>query len=368
MKHVVMLAIMGLFITFAGQQSAYAIQAVSEEVPVKSLYKVETLQRVADNVIIMFDSSGSMGEKYGNTNVTKLEVAKNILGKRADLMPDTMGGLNIGLYSYTPSGETSASSVYYEMQPFDRAKFKQAIGTLPEKASGPTLLVNGLRKVDSMLKDLQGRTVVFLFTDGTHSDDGATTSPFELAQNIVKKHDVSFQIVSTTDIPKQIEMMKKVSTLGTSSKVHSFRSLVNRPEVYSAAVFAVEEFYIEAAEKRNTVIGFKLDHLLFETGQATIQSGLSDELRIVGEILQQNPGSYIVLGGHTDNTGSEAFNLQLSRNRVAAVADYLSTQYEISPGRMELYWYGESIPFEDNNTPQGRKNNRRVVGYIAGIN
>jgi hypothetical protein len=281
MKHVVMLAIMGLFITFAGQQSAYAIQAVSEEVPVKSLYKVETLQRVADNVIIMFDSSGSMGEKYGNTNVTKLEVAKNILGKRADLMPDTMGGLNIGLYSYTPSGETSASSVYYEMQPFDRAKFKQAIGT-------PTLLVNGLRKVDSMLKDLQGRTVVFLFTDGTHSDDGATTSPFELAQNIVKKHDVSFQIVSTTDIPKQIEMMKKVSTLGTSSKVHSFRSLVNRPEVYSAAVFASTTCFSKQAKRQFKVASVMNSGLWEKSFSKTREAILFSEDTLTTQVLKHS--------------------------------------------------------------------------------
>ena len=91
-------------------------------------------------------------------------------------------------------------------------------------------------------------------------------------------------------------------------------------------------------------------------------------MNTVGEILQQNPNSYIVLAGHTDNKGPEEYNLGLSHQRVAVVGAYLAEKFQIDLSRIEMFWYGEAAPVASNDTAEGRQQNRRVVGFIAGVN
>jgi outer membrane protein OmpA-like peptidoglycan-associated protein len=66
------------------------------------------------------------------------------------------------------------------------------------------------------------------------------------------------------------------------------------------------------------------------------------------------------VGGHTDNVGGDAFNLDLSKKRSAAVKDALVSQYKIAPERLIAAGYGASSPVETNATMEGRARNRRV--------
>lgn len=66
-----------------------------------------------------------------------------------------------------------------------------------------------------------------------------------------------------------------------------------------------------------------------------------------------------VIAGHSDATGNEAWNLQISRARAQAVADHL-VQKGISPNRLLVEGFGSSSPIADNDTVQGREKNRRI--------
>ena len=345
-----------------------AVEAVVATTVVKKIDKIETLTRVADNVIILFDSSGSMGEPFGDSGMSKLDAAKTILKRRADLLPDSYPELKVGLYSYTPSNKEDPRTVFYKLQPFKKAEFQKAVDELPKEASGPTLMVAAMRKLGSFLDGLSGNTVVFLFTDGTHSDEGATDSPLTLARKIASKHDVDFQVISTTDEEVKVKLMEAVASINEASRVHSFEDMIERPEVFSGSVFALEETFIVTAETREEVVGFKLDRIKFGFDDAEINVEFGAELDTVGEILQSNPLSYIVLAGHTDNVGTEEYNLALSHKRVEAVARYLVKKFNIDPSRISTFWYGSAAPVAPNDTEAGRQKNRRVVGFIAGVN
>ena len=67
----------------------------------------------------------------------------------------------------------------------------------------------------------------------------------------------------------------------------------------------------------------------------------------------------LVIAGHSDATGNEAWNLKLSRARAQAVADHLA-QKGISPNRLLVAGFGSSLPIADNDTVQGREQNRRI--------
>lgn len=76
--------------------------------------------------------------------------------------------------------------------------------------------------------------------------------------------------------------------------------------------------------------------------------------------LQQNPRLRATLTGHTDDRGSEKNNLKVGQRRADKVADYLVKEHQIDAGRIESKSAGESQPASDNETAEGRKENRRV--------
>jgi OOP family OmpA-OmpF porin len=67
-----------------------------------------------------------------------------------------------------------------------------------------------------------------------------------------------------------------------------------------------------------------------------------------------------VLSGFTDNRGSAAYNIRLSERRAESVRNYLKTHFNISPDRLQTYWYGYADPVAPNDTEAGRRLNRRV--------
>ncbi len=103
----------------------------------------------------------------------------------------------------------------------------------------------------------------------------------------------------------------------------------------------------------------RLENVFFETDSYTLKSESKVELDEVVEFLNNNPDVRIMLEGHTDNVGTEAYNLELSENRARAVYNYLKEQ-GINEERLEFKGYGFSKPVESNETREGRARNRRT--------
>ncbi|MBW2503411.1 MAG: OmpA family protein [Deltaproteobacteria bacterium] len=379
-----LMVMLGSFLFTLSVAQTMALEEVVTTETVAKVYTVEKYEQIADNVVILFDTSTSMNDPYRDTGMTKLQAAKKLLEQRAAAFPDAFPSLKVGLYSYTPGGlNFKGYDVFYKMQAFDRVAFLEAVSKLPDEGKGPTLIQNALSRLDELLAKLSGHTVVFLFTDGSYTemmagDDAPTDSgidkddsankPVNMAKALAQKYDVNFQVISTTDVATNLEIMKRVASVNASSRVIPIELLLDRPEVYTGAVFAIEEDYIIDAETREKVVGFKLDHILFGFDKADIEMEFTDELDAVGKILKDNPDSYIVLAGFTDSQGPEEYNLGLSRQRVEAVGAYLAEQFQIDADRIALFWYGEAAPVASNDTEEGRQQNRRVLGFVAGLN
>jgi outer membrane protein OmpA-like peptidoglycan-associated protein len=110
-------------------------------------------------------------------------------------------------------------------------------------------------------------------------------------------------------------------------------------------------------------VTFKSD-LLFDVNSATIKPGAYDELQRVAKVLNDYPQTTMQIAGHTDSTGTEQYNLQLSQRRAEAVKTML-TSYGVSPTRMTTVGYGISRPIATNATEAGRQMNRRVTITIV---
>ena len=99
--------------------------------------------------------------------------------------------------------------------------------------------------------------------------------------------------------------------------------------------------------------------VLFASGSAAIQPGGQNKLRQMADVLNKYPQTTVQITGHTDSRGSEASNLDLSQRRAAAVADAFVAN-GVNAARITALGQGESLPIADNNTPEGRAQNRRV--------
>ncbi len=108
---------------------------------------------------------------------------------------------------------------------------------------------------------------------------------------------------------------------------------------------------------------YTLKHVYFESGKARLNTDSQKELDQIVEVLQNNPALTITVSGHTDNTGDESNNLELSQRRAEAVINYLSAK-GISTNRLIAKGYGSAKPLTANDTEQGRESNRRVEFVI----
>ncbi|MEJ2536602.1 MAG: OmpA family protein [Calditrichia bacterium] len=99
--------------------------------------------------------------------------------------------------------------------------------------------------------------------------------------------------------------------------------------------------------------------LLFDVNKATLRDASKAELTKLAQILNKYPDTNILVEGHTDNTGSEEYNLELSRQRAQSVENYLAS-LNVDPTRFSIMGYGESQPVATNDTVEGRQQNRRV--------
>jgi len=97
----------------------------------------------------------------------------------------------------------------------------------------------------------------------------------------------------------------------------------------------------------------------FDTDKADLKEGAGKTLEEVVKLLKIHPELAVEIQGHTDSTGGDEHNLELSRRRSATVKAYLLL-YGITDDRLTTTGFGESKPVADNATDEGRALNRRV--------
>lgn len=104
----------------------------------------------------------------------------------------------------------------------------------------------------------------------------------------------------------------------------------------------------------------------FAYNSANIQPQFRATLDKVASVLSDYPNTYIDVYGHTDSTGSDAYNQDLSERRASSVAGYLSS-HNVNPARIATRGFGETQPVATNETEDGRAQNRRVEIKVVPI-
>ena len=94
--------------------------------------------------------------------------------------------------------------------------------------------------------------------------------------------------------------------------------------------------------------------------KSDIKTKYDADLNKLGTFLKEWPKAKGEISGHTDNVGSDKYNLGLSQRRAASVKQYLVEKFSLAPERLTTEGYGETKPIATNKTKEGRQLNRRI--------
>jgi len=134
-------------------------------------------------------------------------------------------------------------------------------------------------------------------------------------------------------------------------------------EGYSFKKPFLKNIYLKPLELNQRIV---LNNVFFETSSYELKEQSNIELKIVKQLIDKNPNIRIEISGYTDNVGKEKDNLELSKRRAKSVYDYLIS-IGVSNRNLVYKGYGEENSIADNETEDGRRENRRTELKVVGL-
>jgi outer membrane protein OmpA-like peptidoglycan-associated protein len=123
----------------------------------------------------------------------------------------------------------------------------------------------------------------------------------------------------------------------------------------------IKHIELTTGETKKHEVGhvIRLNNLIFQVGRSKVSAESYFELDLVVDMMKENTNMVVQLEGHTDYQGDPKENLKLSRARVEAVKNYL-TSNGVDKNRVKTKAFGGTMPISRDNTPEAHRLNRRV--------
>jgi len=172
-----------------------------------------------------------------------------------------------------------------------------------------------------------------------------------LGLRFCKKEKVKPELVKAT--PKDTSSTAKVEPISRIDTVFVQRT----DTVYVEKIVEIKQGEKEVKKLRQGELPVKT--ILFDFDKSIIQKESFGEIESLINLMNSRPSLIIALEGHTDAEGKEVYNINLSKNRVQAVKEFLIAN-GVKENRIKINYFGENKPKVDNSTVENRKLNRRV--------
>ncbi len=175
-------------------------------------------------------------------------------------------------------------------------------------------------------------------------------------QQLERQKEMSQQQAAAAEAERKRLEEEKKKTQAELEKERQAREAIEKK--LSAALASLDKIASVKEEARGVVITLS-GAVLFATGKYELLPIARSQLADVAKALKDQGYKSIVVEGHTDSRGSDENNMTLSQKRADAVRTYLISQ-GITSSKITAVGWGEARPLADNNTAEGRANNRRV--------
>jgi OOP family OmpA-OmpF porin len=184
---------------------------------------------------------------------------------------------------------------------------------------------------------------------------------------LAKKYNVCFQVIDYAEGEKGKATVSDMAKANYCSRAIPFNAYITQPYYGIGPLFYTRWDVKVITTSAKKVEGYKVENINFEVNKFDLSAPEQEELNGVAKFMAEHTNAYTVLFGFSDDTGKREYNMELSRRRSEAVADYLFSKFNLGPDRVVSLWYGEANPIASNTTEEGRAKNRRVEVSIGGL-
>ncbi|BBO87820.1 OmpA family protein [Desulfosarcina ovata] len=365
------------------------------------------------NAVFILDASASMEE--GSPQYKKFDQAKALLENMAKTMPANMPvQTEVRSFGHDPKFSSAITELLDDMGAFNRKDMTTALAGI-SKAGGTSPMETAIDAAGEDLDGASGNTAMIIVSDGKNMG----SAPVAAAAALKEKMGDSLCIytVLVGDDAAGQKLMDAVAEAGGCGFATTGDALMDGAAM---AGFITKVFIGDAIDSDGDGVGDMMDKcpgtpagvkvdaagcpldsdkdgvpdyldkcpgtpagtkvdstgcpitvldsskdewsfhdILFDVNKAVIKPVSFGTLDAIVQALQQRPRLTVRIEGHTDITGSHAYNMDLSKRRAKAVVDYLVNK-GIASSRLTSEGYGPDRPIADNNTKEGRALNRRV--------
>ena len=358
MRYSVSCFVLSCFVALGCQTAPYpAVSPVS----VSAISPGPSEQRVADQLIIVTDVSGTMaaaGTFPTAKAITQALVAALPAGDARSDRPSPWEAGSIGF--------GGGDRIVQPLGAFDRAALAANAAALVPLGSidgrgGETPYRHVFGEVAAALEGRSGHAAVVLISDGRPDQAGAATAA---AQALVAgyREKICIHTVHTGDDAAGAAYLKSLSALsggcGSATNAAALASAEGLQSFARSVMLGAGPVARGVApDPCNEVI--RLRGVQFAFDKADVAPDSRVVLDVAAEQLGRCPGVRVRVEGHTDFVGADAYNQRLSERRAAAVRDYLSSR-GVDGTRLESRGFGESRPIAPGKSDADRALNRRV--------
>jgi OOP family OmpA-OmpF porin len=340
-----------------------------------------------EGFIVLPDVSKSMNANWTKGNcagLDKLQVQFEIIRRFSAAIPQLhyVGAMRAFGIKNLISSDKDYSRVVYAPQKFDHGDFVAEVNKL-EPTSGITPMGPAMVHAAGDLGTMGGRKALIIISDFEKSADFG--DPVAEAAKLKDEYgrQICVYTIGITQSPKQVALAKEIAEASGCGRYFDGCSLYKDQAALDEAVKNIfyDEFNVvvdpdtdgdgvpDSRDKcPNTPLGAIVDARgcwiaaygnFFDFDKADLKEQYLPHIRRIADVLKAHPDLNVVLDGHTDNVGSEEYNLKLGERRALAVRDAL-VEFGVEEERLKYASYGKTMPIADNETEDGRALNRRV--------
>jgi len=344
----------------------------------------------------LIDTFSTINHIYEGANVfeSKFTVQKQVLNQVNKTIPEGIT-LKSGLrsFGYGECVEDMYTDLLQDVIPHERYTFQHSIDKAA-CASGRSLLgaplTTALDDASTDLDKAEGNIALLIISDGYNMSFRAKNAAEDLKEKFGNRLCIYSVWIGNEDEKEGQEFLKELSDISKCGESVSYA------DVSSSASMGrfVEDILYKKSDLEKAPLALRdtdqdsifdnndlcpgtpkgapvnqygcwtINGLEFDFNKATIRKDSESVLDASIKILKDNPYINIQIEGHTDNKGSDNYNLLLSDRRAASVKKHL-IKNGIDAIRLSSIGMGESIPITSNETDEGRQINRRVVFSIV---
>lgn len=198
--------------------------------------------------------------------------------------------------------------------------------------------------------------------ESTRQDNGITQQFHATTKNFMKvaiwRQKTRIRVYFNEE--KVADVARALTATGYNALVFSLTSARTEPDRYFISNIRLAAGTPDLRNKLLTEGKFVTTGILFDVNSDHIKPESYGVLKEIAGVLKDNAALRVKITGHTDSDGEAAYNLNLSKQRAAAVKNALATAFGIAAERMDTDGKGETMPADKANTPTAKANNRRV--------